>query len=208
MPSPPPDPPEVDQLDQLDQVDQVELTDPRALRALAHPARTAVVDDLYQGNVRTASELAARTGLSPSAMSYHLRALEKWGIVRRADASPDGRERPWQASARGLVWAGQTAGEAVSDAIAGLYLDRLRSDLARARRHEADEPPEWREMPTVSRGFPWLTADEARDLAQVVYDFVHRAAADRTADAHPDDARRVAYFFALVPAYDDQPDED
>jgi DNA-binding transcriptional ArsR family regulator len=194
-------------LEEPEQADQLELTDPRALRALAHPARTAVVDDLYQGNVRTASELAARTGLTPSAMSYHLRALEKWGIVRRAEASADGRERPWRASARGLSWAGQNAGEAVSDAIAGMYLDRLRRDLALARQHEADEPPEWRDLPTINRGFPWLTADEAGELAGLVLDFVQRTAAERSAEDRPDDARRVAYFFALAPAYDDVTDE-
>lgn len=185
------------------QVEQIELTDPRALRALAHPARTAVVDDLYQGNVRTASELAARTGLTPSAMSYHLRALEKWGIVRRAEASGDGRERPWRASAHGLSWAGRNAGEAVSDAIAGMHLDRLRRDLASARRHEDDEPPEWRDLPTISRGFPWLTADEARELGELVFDFIRRTGGGRSADDHPGDARRVAYFFALMPAHDD-----
>src|SRR5262252_1273011 len=71
------------------------LEDPGALRALAHPARLAVVDELYQGNERTSSELAELTGLSPSAMSYHLRALERWGIVERGTPRNDGRERPW-----------------------------------------------------------------------------------------------------------------
>ena len=65
--------------------DEVRLRDPDALRALAHPARLLVVDELYQGNERTSSELAELTGLSPSAMSYHLRALERWGIVERGE---------------------------------------------------------------------------------------------------------------------------
>ena len=76
----------------------VKLDDPGALKALAHPARLAVVDELYQGNERTASELAELTGLSPSAMSYHLRALERWGIVEHAAEREDGRERPWRAA--------------------------------------------------------------------------------------------------------------
>src|SRR5512146_2234938 len=78
------------------------LEDPGALRALAHPARLAVVDELYQGNERTSSELAELTGLSPSAMSYHLRALERWGIVERGTPRSDGRERPWRGVARTL----------------------------------------------------------------------------------------------------------
>src|SRR5665647_3712685 len=71
------------------------LTDPRAIRAIAHEARQQVMDELYGGSVLTATEAAQICGLSPSAMSYHLRALEKWGIVVRDDPSSDGRERPW-----------------------------------------------------------------------------------------------------------------
>ncbi|MDQ6873629.1 MAG: helix-turn-helix domain-containing protein [Actinomycetota bacterium] len=81
---------------------RVVLTDHKALRALAHPARTAVIDELYMGKVRTASELAELTGLTPSAMSYHLRALEKWGIICRAEPTGDARERPWQRKRRHL----------------------------------------------------------------------------------------------------------
>src|SRR5665647_47158 len=78
------------------------LTDPRAIRAIAHEARQQVIDELYSGSVLTATEAARICGLSPSAMSYHLRALEKWGIVVRDDPSSDGRERPWRAPARSL----------------------------------------------------------------------------------------------------------
>ena len=52
------------------------LTDPRAIKALAHPARLAVIDELFAGRQLTATECAEIAGLSPSAMSYHLRALE------------------------------------------------------------------------------------------------------------------------------------
>ena len=67
--------------------DPVELTDPKAIRALAHPARLAVIEELYAGRELTATECAEIAGLSPSAMSYHLRSLEKAGIVERADAT-------------------------------------------------------------------------------------------------------------------------
>ncbi|HET6740226.1 MAG TPA: helix-turn-helix domain-containing protein, partial [Kribbella sp.] len=75
----------------------VVITDPQAIRALAHPARQRVIDELYNGRVLTATECAELAGLTPSAMSYHLRALEKWGIIERADETTDGRERPWRA---------------------------------------------------------------------------------------------------------------
>lgn len=58
----------------------VEITDPKAIRALAHAARIEVISELYATQVsHTATELAARTGLTPSAMSYHLRASRNGG---------------------------------------------------------------------------------------------------------------------------------
>ncbi|UIJ35887.1 helix-turn-helix domain-containing protein [Allobranchiibius sp. GilTou73] len=78
------------------------LTDVRALRALAHPVRQQLVEDvLSTDEPLTATEAAARCGITPSAMSYHLRALEKWGMVERVD-SGDGRERPWRKTADGF----------------------------------------------------------------------------------------------------------
>src|SRR3954451_9382135 len=81
---------------------QLVISDPRAIRALAHPARQRVIDELYNGKVLTATECAEIAGLTPSAMSYHLRALEKWGIIERAEESADGRERPWRSKAASL----------------------------------------------------------------------------------------------------------
>jgi DNA-binding transcriptional ArsR family regulator len=189
--------------------DELVLDDPRALRALAHPARTAVVDELYQGNVRTASELASLTGLTASAMSYHLRALEKWGIVRRATSSGDGRERPWEASAKGLTIMSAGASEAASDAVAGLYLDRLRHDLAAWRHHEPDEPDDdWRRLATVNRGYPRLTAEEAHELSQVVHDTLERLTVGRDNTERRPGSRKVAYFFAVVPVHPDDEIDD
>jgi len=42
-------------------------------------------------------------GLTPSAVSHHLRALEKWGIARRATGTGDGRERPWESTADSIT---------------------------------------------------------------------------------------------------------
>src|SRR6476661_2774222 len=82
--------------------EELRITDPRALRALAHPARQRVVTELYSGEVLTATEAARLCDVTPSAMSYHLRALATWGIVERVE-SGDGRERPWRAVADSLT---------------------------------------------------------------------------------------------------------
>lgn len=80
--------------------DEVILEGPRALRLIAHEARQTVLAELYSGRELTATDAAALCGVSPSAMSYHLRLLAKAGLVTRTAATRDGRERPWRAVAR------------------------------------------------------------------------------------------------------------
>ena len=179
---------------------EVQLRDPGALRALAHPARLTVVDELYQGVERTASELAELTELTPSAMSYHLRALERWGIVERAEARGDARERPWRAPGRSLSWRSDRSDSATAakDVIAGGYLQQLRDEFRRWSLVEGKEAEEWRAR--LSRSFLWLTAAEAKalssELSAVIdkYDFE-----DRDAVEHPDDARRLLCMLGIVP---------
>lgn len=73
------------------------LTDPRMMRALAHPARIAIWVHLGLHGPATATECAEVAGLSPSACSYHLRALARYGIVEEdPDSAADGRQRPWR----------------------------------------------------------------------------------------------------------------
>jgi hypothetical protein len=71
-----------------DQDGRIVLTDPRAIRALAHPARLAIIEALLPGEELIATECASLTGLSPSAPSYQDAAqcagLQAGGPPRRA----------------------------------------------------------------------------------------------------------------------------
>jgi hypothetical protein len=68
------------------------------MRALAHQGRIAIWTYLGLHGPATATECAEIAGLSPSACSYHLRTLARYGFVEEAPASAaDGRERPWRA---------------------------------------------------------------------------------------------------------------
>lgn len=60
--------------------------------ALADPTRRQVVD-LLRHSPRRAGELAARTKVSPPAMSRHLRVLRSSGLVEVAAAGDDARAR-------------------------------------------------------------------------------------------------------------------
>jgi DNA-binding transcriptional ArsR family regulator len=180
---------------------EVRLRDPGALRALAHPARLMVVDELYQGAERTASELAAITDLSPSAMSYHLHALEKWGIVERADPRQDGRERPWRAPARSLMWASDmsVAAAAAQDVIAGGYLEQLREAFRRWSLVEPAQSDTWREVAGLGRSFLWLTEEEAKAFSDELSATIGKHLQDRDAVEHPEGTRRVLCVLGIVP---------
>jgi DNA-binding transcriptional ArsR family regulator len=182
--------------------DRIVLTDPKSIRAIAHPARLKVIDHLFQGNVSTSTELAELTGLSASAMSYHLRSLEKWGIVARVDDAADGRERPWRQAGSGLSWTNSNAAEiGPLSVMMKQFFNEMEQQLADWQRFEPQAPLDWKHRSTVSRGFPWLTAEQASQFAEGVAALLENIGA-RTHATAPPDAQRTAYLFALVPLVD------
>ena len=72
-----------------------ELTDPKAMRALAHPVRLALLEAFADTDTLTATEAGERVGESPANASFHLRQLAKYGFVEEADGGT-GRRRPWK----------------------------------------------------------------------------------------------------------------
>ena len=177
----------------------VRIEDPGALRALAHPARLTVVDELYQGAERTSSELAEVTGLSASAMSYHLRALERWAIVERGAPRKDGRERPWRAAGRTLKLDPETVSTAAVDVVAGTTFQHLRDEFRRWAAVEQGEPKAWRDLAGVSRAYLWLTEDEAAAFDADLGAVLKKYTGDRDAAHHPEGTRRVFCLIATVP---------
>jgi len=181
---------------------RVVLTDPRAIKALAHPARLAVMDELFAGRRLTATECAEIAGLSPSAMSYHLRALEKVGIVTRAEAGEDGRERPWRAAGTSVTITAAAAGSrlahAASAALAVSVLERLGERFAAWLQRSAEESEPWQEASGISSATLWLTLDEAqqveRELEQIVARYRGRGTSKR-----PKGARRISLDFVAFP---------
>ena len=67
----------------------------RTLAALADPTRRQVVDLLRTGD-RRAGELADQLGMSPPAMSRHLRILRTSGLVEESHDGEDARVRMYR----------------------------------------------------------------------------------------------------------------
>jgi DNA-binding transcriptional ArsR family regulator len=155
------------------------VSDPRALRALAHPLRMALVGLLRMQGPLTATQAGALLGESSGSTSFHLRSLARYGLVEEAPGG-QGRERPWRATSMFTQWgedeAGRPAGAAadlLSAVVAQHYFDDVRRWLA-AR---ADEPAAWRAAAHFGDTELWLTADELAALGDEM-----RALADRYLD--------------------------
>jgi DNA-binding transcriptional ArsR family regulator len=146
------------------------------------------IDILYGDDLpHTATELATATGVSASAMSYHLRSLERHGIVRRSDASNDGRERPWERTAQELSVAirGETSarvGAAVTDAVLSTAMDADRAALVAAQQRQLrnDRSVPLDRAARYNRRRIVVTPKEARELYKQI---------DRLVDAYRPEKR-------------------
>lgn len=183
---------------------RITITDPQVMRALAHPARLAIMEELGTGGrALTATEAAEVAGLSPSATSYHLRALARYGLVEEAPSRGDARERVWRSTVHSWqVDPGQSADpetQAAEGALIDVYLsrevERQRAWLARA----GGEPPEWYSAAVMSESTLLVTAEELTafnaEVLRLLEPFKRR---HRIADP-PEGARTVVITLKAVP---------
>ncbi|HEU5006952.1 MAG TPA: helix-turn-helix domain-containing protein [Jatrophihabitantaceae bacterium] len=178
----------------------VVLTEAADIKALTHPARLAVIDEFFGGRELTATECAEIAQVSPSAMSYHLRALEKVGIIERSDASGDGRQRPWRAAGSELVVkpSSAVAATAASAVLVGTALEAIRREVDAWVARDRDEPEDWRDVAMLASGRLWLTADELSAMIATIKEQGDQYR-DRTASNRPEGSRRVRLGVQLFP---------
>ena len=85
-------------------VTRTEVSDPRVLRAIAHPVRTRVLGEVYAAGHLRAADVAERLGIPANQASFHLRQLAKYGLVEPApDLARDGRDRVWKPAREGVL---------------------------------------------------------------------------------------------------------
>jgi DNA-binding transcriptional ArsR family regulator len=127
------------------------VTDPRVLKAVAHPLRGRLLALLRFDGPATATELARKVGANSGLTSYHLRELAKYGFIEEDPERRDARERRWRARHRSTSWsnaelAATPEGREAAAAMRHRQLDAL------ARDHETFE----REM--TGWGMAWIDA--------------------------------------------------
>jgi DNA-binding transcriptional ArsR family regulator len=171
-----------------------EVSDPMALRALAHPVRLALIEALADAGTLTATEAGERVGESPANASFHLRQLAKYGFVEEAGAQ--GRRRPWRLKQLGMRFTDVHEDEGTAAAARQLDHTMRERYLARAARALEERhalPKAWREVTGVNQSRLYLTPAELKALDdEIVELLLNRYADRRTASPdHPDGAERV-----------------
>ncbi len=150
------------------------LTDPRALRAYAHPVRMALVGLLRTEGPLTATRAAELLGESSGTCSFHLRQLARYGLVEEAGGGT-GREKPWRATTTSTDW------DAVTDtpemtAATGLLrtviAEQYFRQLMRWLEASGQEPAEWQEAAMLGDRILWVTAGELDELGRRVRELV------------------------------------
>lgn len=196
-----------------------EITEPGAMRALAHPVRLAILSRLQGHGPATATELSEHVDASPSVTSWHLRHLASFGLVRDSDTGGggggeggrDGRKRYWESVAPGFRFelGDDDEGLAASRVLTRSMFDQAADLPARwAAETEPDLEPRWRRQAGLSNTTFHVTARELADveaaIEQVLAPYVTRAVQDRPARTRP--VRMIRYV--LPGAVDDDREDE
>ncbi len=168
----------------------VDVTDPRTLRALAHPLRTGLLALLRSEGPSTASRLGQRVGESSGTTSYHLRRLAALGFVDEVPGEGTARERWWRARHRSTRWrtedlVEQPGGREVLEELTHQSLGRQRRMLAaHAEQREAlDEV--WRDTVSLNDWALHLTPEATRELTEELNGVLARWRAEREEPGAP-----------------------
>lgn len=175
------------------------LSDPRVLRAIAHPVRTRILDELSATGPIRAADVARELGIPANQASFHLRQLAKYGLVEEApEEARDKRDRVWKAtSSQGFrVNLGHLkdapGGRAAVDVFRTTQLARLHEMVDRTF---VMDRPEGSGVFATSDHAIKLTDDEAHQLRQEIDDLVE-AWSDRTRGRGP--GRRTYHLVQII----------
>jgi DNA-binding transcriptional ArsR family regulator len=168
-----------------------EISDPKAMRALAHPLRLAILDAIRNEGELTATRAAELLHQSPGNMSWHLQTLAKYGFI--VEAGGKGRKRPWKIAPGTNNFKPTEAIPDSFDAIEHLaltVLDRSFEQLQQWWRQHKDFGDAWFNASFVNEKTSFLTSAELAEIRdqidQLLRGYDERSdPAQRPADALP-----------------------
>jgi DNA-binding transcriptional ArsR family regulator len=169
--------------------------DLESLKALAHPLRVRIVDELSTFGAHTASGLAEKLGESSGATSYHLRQLEKHNFVREVEGKGTARERWWERvpgaiNLEGPALRDSPAGKAASKLVLNEWTDsRERRFREFVDRGDDELTHDWMEATTISLANVSVTSAQLKEISEalqhVIDDAVAKYRGQRIVGARP-----------------------
>ena len=180
--------------------------DAGAMKAFAHPLRMAMYNYLSDHGSATATMLAKHTGESTGQTSYHLRQLERHGLVADDTSKGSGRERWWKPlgfSMRGLELAQDSGTRPAVETMLRNQISRQAAALGDWFRRAETEDPQWAQASFNNQATLTLTLEEASRLRAALLGalqpFVDQS--KQRLDAGEDDpgARRVRVYMDAFP---------
>ena len=169
-----------------------EITDPKAMRALAHPLRLAILDAMRNEGELTATRAADLLHQSPGNMSWHLQTLAKYGFIVQVDGAK-GRRRPWKIAPGTNSFNPSEAIPGSFDALEHLaitVLDRSFEQLQEWWRQHNDFGDAWFNASFINENTSFLTSAELAEIREQIDQLLRRYdersdPAQRPADALP-----------------------
>jgi predicted ArsR family transcriptional regulator len=146
------------------------VTDARAMRALAHPLRVALLEAIGRDGEITATRAAELLGESPGNMSWHLQTLAKYGFVEETGEGR-GRSRPWRTTnaARRFDTAMPDAETAAAgEALERTFLERTFNQMTQWWSRRLTYPLKWRRAAFMSENITYLTAEELAEITEEI----------------------------------------
>lgn len=119
------------------------IEDPRELRALAHPVRVAIMEQLGYRGPMTASQLAEHIDESPSNLSWHLRKLGEFGLVEPDPDGGSGRQKPWKTTFLAYEVGDSTLAHDLEHVVLNRQVDRFLAATAEGKAVDWAMSPLW-----------------------------------------------------------------
>ncbi len=180
----------------------MEISDPTAIRALAHPLRLDLLKVLGTLGQATAAQCGRALGASQASCSFHLRQLAKYGLVEDAGPGTDRRERRWQLPDASVTFRIADGTDAAVDRHLGrVAIEQEMQAILDYRQRPGGPDPRWLHKATVMAGMAALSPEDAAEIRQkwigLLAPYVARA---RTAgpDLQPGQ-QLVRCFMAMTP---------
>jgi DNA-binding transcriptional ArsR family regulator len=178
----------------------MQVSDPTAIRALAHPLRLDLLELLAATGPATAAKCGRALGVPQANCSFHLRQLAKYGFVEDAGPGGDKRERKWRLpDPRPRLRIGAGGDAAVRRQLERVVVEREMQAILGHVDRDDEESSAWRR--SLVTAVAVMSAEDAAEIKQkvmaILEPYIARTGASRVR-LQPGQ-QHVRYFMAATP---------